>query len=92
MRTDESLIVDGRVDVLRTRPPARLGYMDGSVVDSVFAMDRPDDEVGERGRRNCRSMPCNPRVWTVTSTAELPYPADKGLVDWRKGFRSCAAS
>ncbi|MBM3535903.1 MAG: flavin reductase family protein [Alphaproteobacteria bacterium] len=38
---DDSLIVDGRVDILRCRPLARLGYMDYTVVDNVFAMDRP---------------------------------------------------
>ena len=38
---DESLIVDGRVDILRARPLARLGYMDYTVLDNVFAMDRP---------------------------------------------------
>lgn len=38
---DESLIVDGRVDILRARPLARLGYMEYTVLDNVFAMDRP---------------------------------------------------
>ncbi len=38
---DDSLIADGLVDILRCRPLARLGYMDYTVVDSVFAMDRP---------------------------------------------------
>jgi flavin reductase (DIM6/NTAB) family NADH-FMN oxidoreductase RutF len=38
---DEALIVDGRVDILRCRPLARLGYMDYTVVTNVFAMDRP---------------------------------------------------
>ena len=38
---DESLIVDGRVDILRARPLARLGYMDYTVLDNVFSMDRP---------------------------------------------------
>ena len=38
---DESVIVDGKVDITRMRPVARLGYMDYSVVDSVFSMDRP---------------------------------------------------
>jgi flavin reductase (DIM6/NTAB) family NADH-FMN oxidoreductase RutF len=38
---DENLIVDGRVDILRCRPLARLGYMDYTVVDNVFAMNRP---------------------------------------------------
>jgi flavin reductase (DIM6/NTAB) family NADH-FMN oxidoreductase RutF len=39
---DDDLIVDGRVDITRARPIARLGYMDYCVVDEVFAMDRPD--------------------------------------------------
>jgi flavin reductase (DIM6/NTAB) family NADH-FMN oxidoreductase RutF len=38
---DEQLIVDGKVDIIRCRPLARLGYMDYTVVDNVFAMDRP---------------------------------------------------
>ncbi len=38
---DESVIVDGKVDVTKLRPIARLGYMDYTVVDSVFSMDRP---------------------------------------------------
>ena len=38
---DEALIVDGRVDIRRARPLARLGYMDYTVLDNVFAMDRP---------------------------------------------------
>ncbi len=38
---DEAVIVDGKVDVTRLRPIARLGYMDYSVVDVVFSMERP---------------------------------------------------
>jgi len=38
---DDALIVDGRVDIARARPIARLGYMDYCVVDEVFAMERP---------------------------------------------------
>lgn len=38
---DKSAIVDGRVDVTRLRPIARLGYMDYAVVDSVFSLERP---------------------------------------------------
>ena len=38
---DESLIVDGKVDIGRCRPLARLGYMDYTVVDNVFSMNRP---------------------------------------------------
>jgi flavin reductase (DIM6/NTAB) family NADH-FMN oxidoreductase RutF len=40
---DDKLIVDGRVDISRARPIARLGYLDEyAVVDSVFKMRRPD--------------------------------------------------
>lgn len=38
---DEAVIVDGKVDVTKLRPIARLGYMDYAVVDAVFSMDRP---------------------------------------------------
>ncbi|MGE0847299.1 MAG: flavin reductase family protein [Flavobacteriaceae bacterium] len=38
---DESLIVDGLVDITRARPIARLGYFDYSVVDEVFEIRRP---------------------------------------------------
>lgn len=38
---DEAVIVDGKIDVTRLRPIARLGYMDYSVVDAVFSMQRP---------------------------------------------------
>ncbi len=38
---DDSIIVDGRVDVRRFRPVARLGYMDYTSVEEVFEMIRP---------------------------------------------------
>lgn len=38
---DDDAIVEGRVDVTRLRPIARLGYMDYAVVDSVFSLERP---------------------------------------------------
>ena len=38
---DEAAIVDGRVDVTRYRPVARLGYRDYTAVDSVFPLKRP---------------------------------------------------
>jgi flavin reductase (DIM6/NTAB) family NADH-FMN oxidoreductase RutF len=43
---DDAVIVDGQIDVGRIRPLARLGYMDYSVVDSVFSMMRPDAGSG----------------------------------------------
>ena len=38
---DDALVVDGRVDIARARPIARLGYFDYCVVDEVFEMLRP---------------------------------------------------
>ncbi|SON55445.1 Flavin reductase like domain protein [Hartmannibacter diazotrophicus] len=38
---DEAALKDGRVDVERIRPIARLGYQDYAVVDRVFSMKRP---------------------------------------------------
>ncbi len=38
---DESVLENGILDVTKMKPLARLGYMDYSVVDSVFQMDRP---------------------------------------------------
>lgn len=42
MHIDESVIVDGRIDMMKMKPVSRLGYMDYSVLDNVFAMNRPD--------------------------------------------------
>lgn len=38
---DESIITDGMIDMKVFRPIARLGYMDYTVVDTVFTMKRP---------------------------------------------------
>ena len=38
---DDDLIVEGRVDICRARPIARLGYMDYAIVDDVFEMVAP---------------------------------------------------
>ncbi|TCS64625.1 flavin reductase (DIM6/NTAB) family NADH-FMN oxidoreductase RutF [Primorskyibacter sedentarius] len=37
----DEVIVDGVLDIRKMRPLSRLGYMDYSVIDEVFAMDRP---------------------------------------------------
>lgn len=39
---DEVLTPDGRVDIARIRPIARLGYFDYAVIDSVFEMRIPE--------------------------------------------------
>lgn len=38
----DEFIADGLIDITKYRPIARLGYMDYSVVDSIFSMNRPD--------------------------------------------------
>jgi flavin reductase (DIM6/NTAB) family NADH-FMN oxidoreductase RutF len=38
---DDAIIVNGRVDIPRARPIARLGYRDYCVVDEVFSLDYP---------------------------------------------------
>ena len=42
---DEALTADGRIDVLKIRPIARLGYKDYTSVESVFQMEKrtPED-------------------------------------------------
>jgi len=42
---DDSILDGGMVQMDRYQPLARLGYMDYSVVDNVFAMDRPDQDL-----------------------------------------------
>ena len=37
----DEVIVDGRVDVTRVKPIARLGYGDYAVIDEVFTLPRP---------------------------------------------------
>ena len=41
IHVDDSLIVDGKVDVTKFKPIARLGYHDYAVVEEVFSMERP---------------------------------------------------
>jgi flavin reductase (DIM6/NTAB) family NADH-FMN oxidoreductase RutF len=39
----ERVLVDGLVDLSRIKPLARLGYMQYTAVDELFAMNRPAD-------------------------------------------------
>jgi flavin reductase (DIM6/NTAB) family NADH-FMN oxidoreductase RutF len=38
---DDTLITDGKIDVLKIKPIARLGYMEYAVIDNLFNMQRP---------------------------------------------------
>lgn len=37
----DAVLTDGRIDVEKLRPVARLGYMDYAVIDKIFTMPRP---------------------------------------------------
>lgn len=41
---DEAVLADGRVDVTRYQPLARLGYRDYAAVRNVFALNRPGQQ------------------------------------------------
>ena len=38
---DDAIITDGKIDWARFKPIARLGYLDYTVVEQIFAMERP---------------------------------------------------
>ena len=43
---DDSIIIDGLVDITKFKPIARLGYSEYAVIEKIFSMDRanlPDD-------------------------------------------------
>ena len=38
---DDSIIIDGKIDITKFKPICRLGYMEYSTIDSKFSMERP---------------------------------------------------
>jgi flavin reductase (DIM6/NTAB) family NADH-FMN oxidoreductase RutF len=48
---DDSVIVDGYVDVAKMMPVSRLGYMDYAAVDRTFVMLRPDSSYQDYKKR-----------------------------------------
>jgi len=48
LHIDESVLTDGLVDMAKLKPIARLGYMDYTRVDEVFAIRRPEWPVKGR--------------------------------------------
>lgn len=46
---DDSVLTDGLIDIEKIKPIARLGYMDYTVVEKVFAMRRPTAEAALKG-------------------------------------------
>jgi len=47
---DDEIIKDGKVDMSKYRPLARLGYMDYSYVNEVFSLSRPDQAAQDKFR------------------------------------------
>jgi flavin reductase (DIM6/NTAB) family NADH-FMN oxidoreductase RutF len=41
IHVDDTIIVDGQIDVTKFKPLARLGYSEYAVIESIFTMDRP---------------------------------------------------
>jgi len=54
---DHALTPEGRIDVAKIRPLARLGYLDYTSVESVFTMPPPDGPNAERSRRGLEGRP-----------------------------------
>ena len=38
---DDEIIVDGKIDVIKFKPIARLGYKEYATIDNKFSMERP---------------------------------------------------
>ena len=38
---DDKILTDGKIDIAKFKPIARLGYMEYAVIDKVFSMERP---------------------------------------------------
>ncbi|HUB98039.1 MAG TPA: flavin reductase family protein [Stellaceae bacterium] len=54
---DDVLTPEGRIDIARIRPLARLGYLDYTSVESVLTMPPPDGPNAERSRRGLEGRP-----------------------------------
>lgn len=55
--SDDVLTADGRIDIARIRPLARLGYLDYTSVESAFTMPPPDGPNAEKSRRGLEGRP-----------------------------------
>ncbi len=54
---DDALTPDGRIDVVKLRPLARLGYLDYTSIESSFTMPPPDGPAAARQRRGLEGRP-----------------------------------
>jgi len=53
----DEVLTDGRIDITRVRPLARLGYLDYTSVQEAFTMPPPDGPNAEASRRGLEGRP-----------------------------------
>jgi len=53
----DGVLKDGRIDITRIRPLARMGYLDYTSVQEVFTMPPPDGPNAEQSRRGLEGRP-----------------------------------
>lgn len=54
---DEVLTPDGKIDIAKVRPLARMGYLDYTSVELIFTMPPPDGPNAEKARRGLEGRP-----------------------------------
>ena len=54
---DEVLTPDGRIDIVKIQPLARMGYLDYTSVGSIFTQPPPDGPNSEKARRGLEGRP-----------------------------------
>jgi flavin reductase (DIM6/NTAB) family NADH-FMN oxidoreductase RutF len=59
---DDALTPDGKLDVLKIRPIARLGYFDYTSIESTFTMPPPDGPKVDAGRAGLEGRPARSRT------------------------------
>ncbi|MSO92563.1 MAG: flavin reductase family protein [Rhodospirillales bacterium] len=59
---DDIIMPDGKVDIVKVRPLARLGYMDYTSVDHIFEMPTTDPKFAKDFRKTHMGVPTKKRV------------------------------
>jgi flavin reductase (DIM6/NTAB) family NADH-FMN oxidoreductase RutF len=54
---DDVLTPDGRIDIVKIQPLARMGYLDYTSIDAVFAMPPPDGPNADKSRNGLEGRP-----------------------------------
>ena len=66
----DEAITDGRIDITRIRPLARMGYLDYTSVEDIFTMPPPDGPNAEQSRRGLEGRPDLPVAKPETAGAK----------------------